>query len=163
MERIEALRKDAATPGAPADWRSWAESALILERQLHLGSAGVAYAPFYDDVLQFARSRQAPSDLIASLTFLRAGREWDFALALSLADSLENSVRAGQPWIAPDALRDVTVTAHLLAGDLARAREGLDALTPLGDTTSAGYRFRTRILRAAAGGADHAVPPRGDK
>jgi spermidine synthase len=149
LATLQRLRRVTDSGRPPGDWRNWLIAVGTVERQIHFGTVGVSDDRFSDEMIAYARSQDAPAELIASLEFLRSMRAWDFQRVIELAPILEAAHRRGDPWLSPDALREGTVVAYLMTGDAARARERFDTLTPLGDDRDPGYAMRSRILRGA--------------
>lgn len=149
LATLQRLRRLTDSGRPPGDWRNWLIAVGTVERQLHFGTVGVSDDRFSDEMIAYARSHNAPAELVASLEFLRGMRAWDFQRVIELSPVLEAAHRRGDPWLSPDALREGTVVAYLMTGDAARARERFDTLTPLGDEQDPGYAMRSRILRGA--------------
>lgn len=152
--RVERL---ARTGVPPSDWREWLGDVAVTEWRIHFGTAGVNDDTFTRRMIEYAEEHQAPRELIAALEYVRGMRAWDFDSILRYSPMLEASHRAGTPWLSYDALRDATVVGWLRAGDPNRARERLEALTPLADPADGGFRFRTRLLEGAVQQAERAT------
>ncbi|MDQ3950161.1 MAG: hypothetical protein M3282_07430, partial [Gemmatimonadota bacterium] len=71
-----------------------------------------------------------------------------FAEVLAASPVLEAAQRAHRPWLSTELLRDGTVVAHLMTGDVPGARRRMQELSPLGDQGDDVFRFRSRLLFA---------------
>jgi spermidine synthase len=143
------LERLAESGQPPDDWRDWLGAVALTDWRIHFGTAGVTDDAFTQRMIGYAMGHGAPRELIAALEYVRGMRAWDFAPVIRYSEILEAAHRSGTPWLSPDALRDASVVAYLRAGDVTRARERLERLTPLADPADVGFRFRTRLLEGA--------------
>jgi predicted membrane-bound spermidine synthase len=146
LYRRDVLDRLAASGRPPVDWRPWFDQFVDAETDLHRGTAGVADEQFYASMLRYARSAGAPREAIAAIQFLHGVAAWDFPEVLAASPTLEAAQRARRPWISAELLRDATVAAHLVTGDVTTARRRMQELSPLGDQGDDVHRFRSRLL-----------------
>jgi spermidine synthase len=148
LYRRAALDALIASGRSPTDWWAWVQEVRRAEEDLHAGTAGVYDASFFSSLLMYARTQKAPHEAVAALEFLRGLASWDFEAVAAASPVLESTLRAGRGWISADLLRDGTVVAHMVTGDVAGARTRMARLSPLGDSRDAAYRFRSDLLNA---------------
>jgi predicted membrane-bound spermidine synthase len=144
--RRDVLDRLAASGRPPADWRAWIDEFMEAESELHRGTAGVADEQFYGSMLRYARTEGAPREAVATIEFLHGLASWNFPEVLAASPTLEAAQRARRPWVSSELLRDGTVVAHLVSGDVATARRRMQELSPLGDQGDDIFRFRSRLL-----------------
>ena len=144
--RRDALDRVVASGRPPANWRAWFDQFLDVETDIHRGTAGVADEDFYAAMLRYARTHGAPREAVAAIQFLHGIAAWNFPEVLAASPTLEAAQRARRPWISAELLRDGTVVAHLVSGDVATARKRMQELSPLGDQGDDAHRFRSRLL-----------------
>jgi hypothetical protein len=144
--RLSVWQRLLATDQPPADWRHWVADMLVVEEDLHGGSAGVADEKFYDAVREYLARQHAPAPARDAAAFVEALARWDFAAAAPLADHLLAHQLGGQPWLPPELLVEGGIVAKLRTGDADGARALFEVLAP------SAYRepsdMRLRLLRA---------------
>ena len=117
-----------ASQRSPVDWRRWLTDALVVERDLHGGTAGVVDESFYRRLFTYAAAHDAPAPIRQSLHFLHGLAGWDFAEASQAADSLLPDAVAGNGWLPPDLLREGAMVSKLRLGNREGARKAWSAL-----------------------------------
>src|SRR5690606_17584020 len=75
---LGALRARIALAQAPEDWNLWLGDVIELDGISHGGTTGVADDEWYHELSTYAVRTGAPERVIASLTFLRSLRAWDW-------------------------------------------------------------------------------------
>jgi hypothetical protein len=113
---------------APGDWPSFIRLALEAERDLHLGSSGVTDETFYAPLFEYLRTRRAPPDAVAAVSFTHALAGWDFERARTAGDTVSRALVSGISWVDADMLREGLVVANLRTGNVAAARRAFDDL-----------------------------------
>jgi len=131
----------------PADWNIWMRSVVLIDRDLHAGTAGVVDTAFYAPLYRYMRRMQPPPGIRATVAFLHAGNSWDFPEAARASEALLEYRRDRISWVMAEHLRDVGVTAMLRQGDGTAAMRFYSALAP---EMPADYatRFRSSLLLA---------------
>lgn len=130
----------------PADWRLWLVDALVVERDLHGGTAGVADETFYDGIRRYARRHGAPAAVHAAIAFQHGLAAWDFAEAADAAQALIDEAQRGTFWLEPELLRDGATFARLATGDVEGARQAWESLGRFDRRTR--DDLRVRLLEA---------------
>lgn len=116
---------------APADWRLWLQEVLATDEEVHAGTAGVAFEPFYREVYTAMERHGAPTDIRRSVEFLHAITRWEWGTAVGHADGLIESAAQGADLLPVDILIAGAVVARLHTGDTPGARRDHDRLMPL--------------------------------
>ena len=98
-----------------------------------------------------------PAEAFSAIRFTRAVATWDYESAAHAADTLIAASRRGENWVAPELLRDGTVTAKLMTGDVAGARRTMIALAPL--VRVAPGDLRARLLASYVVAVEQAQQP----
>ena len=159
LYRLRAIEERTATSRPPSSWRRWVTDVLMVEGELHGGTAGVVDARFYDAVLAYMVRASAPAGAMSAVRYARALAGWEFAAAAKEADSLLVEAERGDQWVSVDLLRDGGVTAKLLSAGPAAARAFYRRLTGLGYTSD---ELRTTMLAAYLQEALAREPPSRD-
>jgi predicted membrane-bound spermidine synthase len=129
MFRARGLQSFYTSRLAPGDWETFIRMALDAERDLHLGTGGVADERFYQPLFDYLRATKAPAEAVAAVTYSYALATWDFEKARIAGDTLVKALIAGKgDWVPVDFLRDGLVAANLRVGDAVRARRALEDL-----------------------------------
>jgi hypothetical protein len=118
----------------------------LMEADLHGGSAGVIDTAFYRDIDAYLRRVSAPAEAKAAVNYLRALSLWDYPSAIVAGTPLTAAASRGDFWLAPDLLRDGMVTAELVQGNAAAARDVFVALAPYSQRERTD--LRTMVLEA---------------
>ena len=126
--RQELLRDVIAAQKPPADWPFFFKMEMEVDADLHSGTMGWAYAPFYDQVERYLVDQQAPADARAAWRFVRAVSAYDWPTAASQVDALLSARSQGHAWLNDDLLRDAAVTALLHTERIGEARAAFDRL-----------------------------------
>jgi predicted membrane-bound spermidine synthase len=126
--RARGLESFYASRLAPGNWELFIKTALEAERDLHLGTAGVADERFYRPLFEYLRVVKAPAEAVAAINYAHALAIWDFERARQAGDTLVTALQGGREWMSVDFLRDGLVVANLRVGDPAGARRILDGL-----------------------------------
>ena len=144
--RNQVLRQSLVGGSAPVDWRAWTTAVALMEADLHGGSAGVTDSAFYRDINGYLRRVKAPVEARAAVDYLHALSAWDYAGIVRAGSPLLADAERGSFWLAPDLLRDGMVTAELMEGNSAAARDVFIALAQQSqrDPTD----LRTMVLEA---------------
>ncbi|HJQ10056.1 MAG TPA: hypothetical protein VJ840_03420, partial [Gemmatimonadaceae bacterium] len=148
MEQVRHLFDTQISSGAaPSDWRRWVALFYEVNRDVHGGSPGAVDSALFRRVETFVNRVNAPASVRQAVEFMKAANGWDFAVVQRVGDELIRKARNGERWFTPDYLRDATVVAHLKNGDIAGARQALDAMAKLVSRDPV-VDLRTRLLRA---------------
>ena len=127
--RTRGLESFYAARIAPGDWETFIRMALDAERDLHLGTGGVADERFYTPLFAYLRAVKAPAEAVAAVSYTYALATWDFERARQAGDTLVKALIAGTgDWVSADFLREGMVTANLRLGDPVGARRVLEDL-----------------------------------
>lgn len=146
LQRHWAFSRGLASAQAPVDWTLWLHGLLLVDLDLHQGTAGVADEQFFGAVRDFLGRHAAPAEVRDAVDFLYALSRWDFATAAASGERL-----AARPATAPilvpiDLLRDGLVMAHLKLGNVERARRAATLLAPR--SSRADTDLRSGLLEA---------------
>lgn len=143
--RVDRFERGIAGATPPTDWHSWMHSFVHVEVLLHDGSAGVADDAFYGRVYAYLVRAHAPPHARAAVDFVHGLAAWNFAQASAAADTLVADVtRDSLPWLGVNELRNGTVVARIVLGDLTGAAAAFRALAPETDQTN----FIAQLLAA---------------
>ena len=112
----------------PTSWRHWIRELLAVESRVHGGMTGVVDDGFYRDVFAYLERVRAPEDVVTAVRFMRALGTWDWAAAVTHGDALADTRIWREVWLPISYARDGLVTAKLMTGDIAGARERFDGL-----------------------------------
>jgi spermidine synthase/MFS family permease len=126
--RLSVWQRLLATGEPPDDWRRWIADTLIVEADLHGGSAGVADETFHAQARAYAERHQAPPAAADALAFVEGLARWDFPRVARAADRLLGLTLQGQPWVPPDLLLEGAVLANLRLGRADAARDFYEKL-----------------------------------
>ncbi len=115
----------------PSDWRLWLQDVLATDDEVHAGTAGVSYEPFYREVYAAMDRHDAPSAIRRSVEFVHALTRWDWSAAAGHADGLVEATMQGADLLPLNLLLTGTVVSRLHTGDVNGARRDHDRLLPL--------------------------------
>ena len=121
--KYQTLNDRMAAGHAPADWPEFVKQFREVDMDLHGGTMGWAYDPFYDSVLRFAKAQNAPADVVATVKFMRGVSSYNWLEASAQVDALLFAIENGLKWVEPDMFRDGAVVALLKTGQNLKARQ----------------------------------------
>ena len=133
------------------DWPEFITRFHEVEKDLHGGTMGWAYSPFYESVLQFEKAQNAPADAIAAVKFMRGVSGYNWIEAAAQVDALLFATENGLKWIDPDMFRDGAVVALLKTGQYTKARTVFNRMGERGERKA--NDLRLRMLGAAVAAA----------
>ena len=140
--------KDRMAAGhAPADWPEFIKQFHEVDTDLHGGTMGWAYDPFYDSVLQFAKAQNAPADVVATVKFMRGVSSYNWLEAAAQVDALLFATENGLKWVEPDMFRDGAVVALIKTGQFLKARQVFNRMAARIERKL--FDLRVQMLRAA--------------
>jgi spermidine synthase len=161
-ERAPALRRrnrwQQSMDTPPVDWRLWLADAVVVERDIHAGTAGVADEEFYREIEEYALSKGAPPEIHSAITFMHGLATWNFEKAAAVAEGLVAQAVRGENWLPLDLLHDGAAWAYLFAGDVEAARSVHSQLRHRTGRTL--LDLRTQLLEAYLDDGHAAASPR---
>ena len=148
--RVTMLEAMMASGAPPSDWAMWTRTALLVEEDLHGGAAGAVDESYYQTLERYLTRNRAPREAFAAVHFVHDLAAWEYERAAREAEPLIAAALRGEEWIGADLLRDGAVTARLLTGDQAGARQALAQLAPRVHRAPQDLRSRLLVSYVAA-------------
>ena len=146
LQRYWSFTRGLASSDAPVDWSIWMRDLLLVDQDLHMGTAGVVDERFFGEVRGFLARHAAPADVRDAVDFLYALSRWDFPAVVATGERLRARPAAAPVLVPPDLLRDGLVIAQLRLGNVEAARL---AATTLGARSARGAGdLRSSLIEA---------------
>lgn len=117
-----------STNQAPLNWPQWVLQAVKIHRNLHDGSSGAVFEPFFSACQAYLARQDAPPAVQRVLDLLRSVSSRDFPTASSAAEDLLAERRKGQEWLPDYWLGECGAAVCLQAGQPQKAKAFLQLL-----------------------------------